>query len=225
VFTDCDDPRVLRQVAGQVGALSLPAEHVVSVVKLQEPGTWSSPEQVAELIRAALPEGLATCALLGSGLRSPVLSELIRASFEEAGTLVRLLPVPRLDSYLLGPRLLARVSGAAPEVLAVKIAELLELGEEHFRSALVAGWIGSSTDPDSRAVLSEAEEFFDERWSGQDRRLEVVMPSGVLGEINRWLEQDGYRTVTPFTLARAVRFGDVPPHLLKAILDLDEFAS
>lgn len=222
---DVGDARVVRALARQVGALNLLDEQAVSVVPIREPSNWSDRHDLGEVLREVLPQGVPASLLLGGGLRHPRVNDELVQAFAEAGVDCHVCRLPELESYLLDASAIARASGAAPEAVALRVADAHISLHDSSRAAWAAQWVSSGRYGESRSVLAHAEAAFDEIWSAAEKRGEVVRATWILDELNRWLERDGYRPVTAYSIARAIKAPALAAELITVLLDLDDRAA
>ncbi len=222
---DAEDTRVIRALARQVGAINLPDEQAVSVVPLREPSNWSDRHDLGEVLREVLPQGIPASLLLGGGLRHPQLNHELVQSLAESEVDCHVCELPELESYLMDTATIARVSGAAPEAVALHMADAHISLYDSARAAWAAQWVSSGSHGESRSVLAEAEAAFDDIWATPEKRGRIVRASWVLDELNKWLERDGYRPAIPYAIARAIKAPAIPVELITVLLDLDDRAA
>ena len=66
VAADCNDVRILRLLAAQVGASNLANEHAVSLLHLEDTARWLATDEVGQALRDVLPSALPAVVLLQS---------------------------------------------------------------------------------------------------------------------------------------------------------------
>jgi hypothetical protein len=222
VATDCDDPRVLRMLASQLGANSLASEHAVTLIRLQDTARWSTTEGIGQVLRDVLPPGLPAVALLQTGSQSTVLKEDLAKGFAAPEICVKFWRANQLENYLLSSELIARTSGAAPETVALRLAEICETLFDATKASFIAAHLQHSAGMDARTVLEQAESAFEKAWTDPADRLKLVPGIEVLRHLNLWLESDGYRPVSAYTLAKAIKPQELDAEIFEVIMDLED---
>lgn len=201
---DAADVRIVRALAQRIGALNLMDEQAVSIVAIRQPSNFADWQDLGRGLRESIPADTPTTVLLGGGLRHPQLNQGLVQRLAEAGVGCNVCQLPELESYLLDPPTIARVSGAAPVAVTLHMAEAYDSLRDTARAAFAAQWVSSVSD-DSRSVLADAETTFDMFWASRQDRCQVVRGTWVLNELNRWLEAEGYRLVSALLIARAIK--------------------
>ena len=152
-----------------------------------------------------LPKNVPAVILLQSGNRSTRKNEAIVKRLTAPGVKVKLWARAEIENYLLDPGTIARVSGAALEIVTVKINHVISNLREATRAIFIAEWVASAQEGYGRETLVLAEEQFDVLWRDVTRRVEVIRGTQVIKELNAWLEHEGYRPITAYRLAKATK--------------------
>lgn len=222
VASDCDDLRVIQLLAKHVGATSVASEHAVSMVRLQNVRGWSTNGHLGETLREVLPAKVPAVVLLESGNRPPFANDALADRLTTPGVTVTVWNRVEIESYLLDSQTVARVSGAAPEVVLLKIVEAHASLRESTRAAFLSEWVAFAPEGKGAEVLLRAEEHFDYLWMDSSRRVELVRGTQVIKALNVWLEGEGYRPVTAYLLAKAIRAPALAPEVLDVLLGIDD---
>jgi hypothetical protein len=138
------------------------------------------------------------------------------------GITVRFLTRVEIENHLLDPDTIARVSGAAKEMVAVRLAEVHVKLHDVTRRAFTAAWIAAAPPRQTQDTLQAAEILFDSLWSDVNNRVSLVRGSLAIEALNGWLESEGYRGVSGLSLARSIRPQALDGDLLTALLAIDE---
>lgn len=77
IASDCEDQRIIRVLAKQVGATKVANEQTVSLVQLREVSKWSGTRHLGNSLRSVLPTTLPAVVLLQAGHRSNSQNEKI----------------------------------------------------------------------------------------------------------------------------------------------------
>jgi AAA domain, putative AbiEii toxin, Type IV TA system len=222
VATDCQDLRVLRSLARQVGALFVADELRVSMVQLQDIARWSGTERMGHMLREALTPSLPAVVLLQGGQRTAAGDEALHRQLAAPNNTVLIWQRAELENYLLDPDVIARACGADPDAIADRTREAISHQESAARSAYAANSVRSALRGDSRAALEEAEREFDELWKTEGNRLSFVRGSEVLQVLNEWSEREGYKLISAHQLAKSLPPHSVPAEVFNVLLTIDE---
>ena len=222
VASDCEDNRVIRLLAKQVGANNIANENIVSFVQLRDVRNWSDTNNLGTSLREVLPGRLPAVILIQTGHRPAIVNNRIRKSLSAPGITVKIWSRTEIENYLLDANAVARVSGAAPEIISLRIAEAHSKFREITRAAYISERVASASEGQGQETLTAAENEFDTLWVDSSRRVEFVRGSLVMKELNLWLESDGYRPINAYLLAKAARPQSLVPEVFEVLLELDE---
>ena len=221
IASDSGDLRVIRQLARQVGATLIADEHSVSMVQLRELRNWSSIESIGASLREALPQKLPAVVLLEAGNRPEVANHALIRHLTAPGVTLRIWQRAEIENYLLDPETIARVSGAAIEIITLRMSESIARLRETSRSHFISEWMVTTQLGKEREVLEQAEAAFDSRWSHNGGRIELVRGTEIIKDLNSWLERGGYKPVTPYLLSKAIKPHALDPEVSRLFLELD----
>src|ERR1700730_15426817 len=101
IATDCDDIRILRELARRAGAHNVADEYRVSIVQLREATRWSSKADLGTALRQILPPHTPAFVLLQGGHRPSVDNEVLRRGLAAPQIEVIILSAVELENYLL----------------------------------------------------------------------------------------------------------------------------
>jgi hypothetical protein len=225
IASDCEDLRVLRLLAKHVGANHVENEHVVSLVQLRQVANWSDINHLGKIIRDFLPPKLPAVVLLEAGLRSETTNQALVKQLTAPDIKVVLWSRTELENYLLDPETMSRASGAAPEALSLQIAEAHNRLREVTRAKFISERVASAQEGHGQETLTEAEQMFDTLWADHTRRKELVRGTQIIKEINQWLEVGGYRPISAYLLAKAIKPQAIVHEVLNVLLEIDEKVS
>lgn len=221
IASDCEDLRILRMLAGRVGAVNLANENATSLVQLRTVDNWSATEGLGEVLREVLPTHLPAIVLLQAGHRPIAQNKQLVEHLTAPDISVKFWRRAELENYVLAPEAIARVSGAAEESIAVEIADICTQLRDTTRAGFLSAWVATAQGEQSRALLETAEVTFETSWTDIDRRIELVRGTQVMKALNQWLELGGYRTVSGYTLAQVIMPHEVDTEVLRLLLDID----
>ena len=223
IASESDDGPVIRTIARQIGALCIANEQLVSVLQVRETSSWLGRHDLGAALDEVLPKEIPRILWLGSGLRPAEKNAVLVQALANAGARVHIWAMRDLESYLCSPATIARASGAAPEAVEQRIADVFAHLQDESRSQYVAARSGTSGTSAGRNLSpNDIEIEFERAWATWDRRASLVLGTDLIRELNRWLAQDGYRQVTFLSLARSAQTAKLPAELLTAFMDVDE---
>jgi hypothetical protein len=222
IASDCEDLRVIRLLAKHVGATMVANEHAVSLVQLRDVRNWADTDHLGESLREVLPQKLPAVVLLQAGHRPKIANDEIVKRLTAPGITIKIWSRAEIENYLLDPDAIARVSRAAPEVLALRIVEAQSRLREVTRATFISDWVASAQEGYGRETLINAERLFDALWAESERREELVRGTQVIKDLNAWLERGGYRPISAHLLAKAARPQALAPEVLNILLGIDD---
>ena len=221
IASDSEDLRILRVLAKNLGASHVANEQEVSIVQLRNVSHWEGTRDLGMSLREILPPRLPAVIMLQSGHRPEIYNQRIAALLSAPEITVKIWQMTELENYLLDADTVARASGAAPETVALRLAEVCNGLRETTRAALTSAWVGAAQEGQGLEALRRAEVEFDEKWSDPAKRMELVRGTLVIREINLWLTSQGYRAVNGYKLAKAIKPQAIPLEMVRAIIDID----
>ena len=222
--TDCQDLRVLRALARQVGALGVADESRVSLVQMQDIARWAGTEHIGQMLRDALTPTIPAVVLLQGGQRPSAGDDTLRQQLSAQNNTVMIWRRAELENYLLDADAIAHVCGGDADAIAVRVREAIARLESPTRLAFAANLvrIGQGGSP---AALEAAEREFNDLWGNEDNRLRLVRGTEVLATLNEWTEREGYRLISADQVAKALQPHSIPAEVFTVLLAIDDLAS
>jgi hypothetical protein len=104
----------------------------------------------------------------------------------------------------------------------VTLAEIYEGLRDRTRSAFITTLVESAPEGKAVEVLLQAELEFDNLWANRGARGSIVRGTQVIDALNTLLEQQGYRVLSSYNLARAIRPQTIPIEIFDIILRVEE---
>jgi hypothetical protein len=221
---DCDDLRVIRALARQIGATCIADEQCVSLLPLRDTSKWAGIDSIGESLRSVLPLNVPSAVLLQAAYRSEQFNGELCRQLTAASLSVEVCKSPEIENYLLDPSTVSRVSGASADTLSLLLQSIHEELRETAKRAFISGGIQSALGTSASEVLLESERRFDRIWSDRTNRCMLVKGSDVIKKLNLWLEQGGYHLIDSYELAQAVKPQFLRPDLTSALFRLDHLA-
>ncbi|WNG88500.1 AAA family ATPase [Mycobacterium sp. ITM-2016-00317] len=210
--------RTLRAVARTVSARSVATETDISIVPIRSFSSWASAEPLKWIAKDMLTGATKLAVLLNMDLRPESFNRQIIDELRGDGIYVHIWSAREMLNFLLTPQVLARSSGTDEYAMADHLLGAFEQA----RTEASAWW--SRQDRRFGDVRPEVDVIaeFDDRWGQRDGPLNLVSPERVISELNRWLDAEGYRTLSSESIARSAKLDDLPLELVSTLLDVEE---
>jgi len=131
-----------------------------------------------------------------------------------------------LESYVLIPSAIARVTGLTENRVWIMLAEVTE----ELRGVVLGGMVDArfSERRDRRVtpgpLVEECGSEVDQRWADVAWRLEVCPAKEVLSGLNRQLQAERRTAVSTYTVARALYRDEVPGEMAEVLRRVDRIA-
>ena len=154
--------------------------------------------------------------ILDRDYRSEGACERIMSEFQKIGIGCHIWTRKEIESYLLVPSLLARVTGLPGD----DVSALLDGVVDSFRGKVFARALAAAEEarigPTTHRVniIEEFEPNFADRWADAESRLGLVPPKEVMSQINAVIAERGGRPVSAAKLAKAARVGEISVEIL-----------
>jgi len=222
IASDCADPRVIRILARHIGAEKIADEHAVSIIQLRGSEKFSRLENLGASLRSVLPNSLPAVLLLQSGYRTTSQNGRIAETLSAPGVSISVLPRLEIENYLLDPETIAKASGASADTIAITLTQIHEGLRERSRSAFITTFIEPAAEGQAVDALLRAEREFDGLWENYDARASVVRGTDVINALNILFEQQGYRILSSYNLAKAIKPQAIPVEIFDTFLRIEE---
>lgn len=227
VFVEGKDMTVLRRFANTLGHHSVQNEDGVTVIPLDGYSNWGRVEPFTWLCQQLLPNAIETYVILDRDYRPEELRLSVLEDLAEAGIRGHVWSRKELESYLLTPTTIARVSGA-PEPSIVKwlnkITKTMEgqvfgpLLDEKVRHA-------KSGSNHTASINTQFKPEFDKLWKDPLYRLRVCPPKQVVSLLNQKLTKEGFKPVSLTGIARAHRVSEIPDEVSELLASIEASAT
>jgi energy-coupling factor transporter ATP-binding protein EcfA2 len=221
VFVEGRDMVVLRHFARRLGLAHVEREEGLSVIPLNGYTGWRHVEAFRWLLEEILPNTLKTFVVLDRDYRSDNECLTVTAALAEVGVVGHVWQRKELESYLITPSVISRLSGAPLSSVTEWIASISDgMGHEVFGRQLqerVASEVHARQHQVD--VMSAFKAEFDEAWSNPEYRLIAGPPKQIIAALNRKLQSSGHKAVSVSGLARAHRVDEIAQEM-REVLEL-----
>lgn len=223
LFVEGDDMKVLRNLARAVGAESVRTERGLAVIRLGGFSNWHQVEPFAWLSRELLGNTVKIYVVLDRDYRADSTIEALQTILKGIDVQVHVWQRKELESYLLVPETIARVSGLE---LAV-VESLLETAVQSLRVDAQASFIArrqldAPRGTDYKEVVLQALPEFETLWAHPAERLKLAPPKEVLAAIARETQKLGSkRPVSDRSISASIRSEEVADEMASILLEIE----
>jgi hypothetical protein len=143
----------------------------------------------------------------------------VEADFMAEGIIAHVWRRKELESYLLTPSVIARLSGESESAVTSLLAGIRAAMENDVFARLLAEMHSTNVAANMHAVsvTTTYKSEFDLAWSGNDFRIANCPPKMVLSELNRRLQESGRQAVSTSALARAHRVVEIDAEVAETL--------
>lgn len=219
VFVEGQDMSFLRRFAQTLGLSSLESEEGITVIPLHGYSNWGQVGPFTWLCNELLPDAIETFVILDRDYRPDATCLAVVNEFRDKGIHAHVWGRKELESYLLNPVVLSRLSGASESQVVSMLKEITLGMENEVFSRLLDEKMRSEVASRNHAVTvtSEFKLTFDEAWSRSEYRLRVCPPKQVVSALNELFGKAGHKTISMTALARAHRKSEIPTELAELL--------
>jgi predicted ATPase len=227
VFFEGDDMKLMRHVARAVGAQRVATEANIAVIPLIGFDRWEHVEPFQWMLSEFLGGSVAVWVILDRDYRDESAATRVRRRLKEIGIKCHVWERHEVENYLLDPAVISRTSGAAPDW----VGDVLERSATELETEVFTG-IASECDrvmrPQKKAaktIAGATKKRFDDIWRNRDGRLAICPGKELYRLLNAELQAAGHRTVSPRTVARALREAEVPAEVRRVVTGIEADAT
>jgi hypothetical protein len=219
LFVEGNDAGVLKRVARTIGAKRFTAEAGLALVPIEGVSNLRKLDGFAWLNKNLLQGAVEGFVLVDRDYHSPDYIGAMVTDMKVAGLECLVWERKELESYLLVPAALARLSGVSVE----KIDELLAgITQNMYEDVLFQHMATAKQDfPDKRKLadqtLGKDFRWLKEAWKDPGVRLSRCPPKDVLSELNGTLQNMGKQAISVERLATSLKADEVPDEMKKLI--------
>ncbi|MGA9875159.1 MAG: AAA family ATPase [Solirubrobacteraceae bacterium] len=219
LFVEGDDLSMLRHVARTLGAEELTRETALVTVPLRGFSNWEHVEPFSWLVRDLLDDSVRVLVVLDRDYRTPRQCEAVRMRLRDVGVDCHVWLRKELESYLLEPAAIGRISGASTE----DVRSALLRCAEYQKAAVFARQLAERTATEVSArrhavnITESHQRDFDKAWRSVDERPYMCNAKALLAGLNQWLTSSGFRAVGADQLARRLTSDEVPEEMVEVI--------
>lgn len=223
LFVEGQDMSLLRKVALTVGATSLAAERQCAVIGMEGFSKWVHVEPFSWLLDKFLDNAVEVFVLLDRDYRTDGQVALVESSLKQVGVRGHVWHRKELESYLIEPATIHRLTKLAVDEVTDRLALITErmtaevMGE--FLAAHQTESVGSGKAPST--VLKGALNTMNALTSDPEWRLWRYPAKRIISSLNSELQAEARKTVSPSSLARAMKTSEVPHEMVEWINEVE----
>ncbi|GAA3749880.1 ATP-dependent nuclease [Micromonospora maritima] len=212
LFVEGKDMRVLRNLARTVDAVRVWKERGVTTIPLDGFTNWSNVKPFSWMAKELLGDSVRLAVLLDRDYRGSNLAYDVTASLADLGVHCHVWKKKELESYLVVPSAIARLSGVPEGDVLTFLDEVAESLKEDVESNYIYQRKREFSGPSSQHEVSITKALladFDREWRAPGRKLELAPAKDLLHGLNRRITEVKGVTVSSRSLSNALRKGEI----------------
>lgn len=222
VFVEGQDMRILRILAQTLGLQRVATEEGMAIIPLGGFSSWDHLPAFAWLTKELLPGAVTISVILDRDYHSDGQVAGLESTLGAAGIHVHVWDRKELESYLLSPEVISRVSGSSVPAVQAMLDDCAEKQRYHAAAQFAAQQRRDAPPGEDLAtVIEQAQKDFDDRWQTQTFRWYRVNAKDLLSALNGLLANRKLRTVSSRKLASEHRAEDIPPEMVSLLAEID----
>jgi predicted ATP-dependent endonuclease of OLD family len=222
VFVEGRDMKLLRGLASTVGADRFANEIDVAVVPLRGFDNWDRIEPFVWLTDDLLEQSVHVHAILDRDYRPDSTCRSVVARLKNVRVKAHVWRKKELESYLLVPAAMARLSGADEPWIEFELASIAASLENDVFARFSYERQRLAQHDHRVQALQEAKAEFDTAWDSQDQRLAMCPPKEILSELNKKLRSGGWKTLSFEALAKTLLADEVAPEVINVLERIED---
>jgi predicted ATP-dependent endonuclease of OLD family len=224
LFVEGQDMVILKRLAKTLDLSAVATENGVTVIALEGYSHWGEVGPFAWLCRSLLPEAIKIFVVLDHDYRPEKVSRDVEKSLSAEGVSAHVWHRKELESYLLTPSVLARVSGSTVEEINSDLDQItLSMEDDVFGKMLHERIkMEKSAQRHETMIMADFKKEFDSNWKDRQFRLSSCPPKRIVSELNNLLKQKDRRTLSMRSLATAHRLSEIPAEMISLLKQVDE---
>lgn len=203
------------------------SETGLTIIPLKGYSNWGQVGPFKWLCDELLPDALDTFVVLDRDYRSDDVRTLVMKEFLDRGIHGHVWQRKELESYLLNPQVLARLSGVTESQINAWLEEITSSMESEVFGRLLDERFKEEVSGSKHAVsvTTSFKPEFDAKWSEPSYRLEICPPKQIISKLNSKLQDGGFKAVSLTGLARGHRRSEIPQEVVDLLGLIDAQAA
>jgi hypothetical protein len=223
LFVEGQDMKIIRILARALGARKLADERGLTVIPIGGFSHWPSVEAFSWLKTELLGPEVELRLLLDRDYRMDTTCTDLEVRMAKSGVHAHVWRRKELESYLLEPSAISRLTGLSSVDVDTMFARLIEpmrstVYGQYVRNALEA----KAKNIDVATASAEAYEAFEAMWTTPGENIRRVDAKAMISGINGELQLSGLPTITARRLATTLKANEIDPEFAKALLGIED---
>lgn len=224
LFVEGQDMALLRRLASTCSANAVAEERRCSVIGMEGFSKWVHVEPFHWLVEKFLVGAVKVFVLLDRDYRTDAQVGHIEHALGAAGVTAHVWRRKELESYLLEPRAIARLTGLDEVEVIERLSKITDA-----MTYEVTGEFLAHRQADERAtgkspstILTAALADITKSTDDPEWRLHRYPPKKVISTLNQGLQTEGLRTISPPALARAIKEPELDAEMTGWLHDVND---
>jgi hypothetical protein len=218
---------ILRRLARALGLHNLEFERGITVIKLEGYSNAYHVDAFKWLCQELLPQAIKPFVLLDRDYRSVESAKKVEHDFADGGIVAHVWRRKELESYVLTPSVIGRVSGVHGKVAEAFLSDVTLSMENDVFGRLLDEQLREKKSANRHAVeiTSAYKKEFDALWREPEFRLASAPAKQVIARLNERLQSAGHKAVSARALASAHRRQEIPEEMASVLNRINESTS
>lgn len=223
VFVEGDDMSIIRELAKTVGADHLAGERNCAVIEIKGFSNWVQVEPFKWFVSDFLDGSVDVFVLLDRDYRADADVDNVRSTLETVDVHAHVWRRKELESYLLEPAAIARVSSASPDDIEAQLASVTNSMTEDVLAQFAEKrhFLSPAGSKDMARTVSRTNTELRPLSENTDWRLQRYPAKKILNALNQVLQQAGHTTVSAKKLAQELRTSEIPDEMRDWLIQVD----
>jgi energy-coupling factor transporter ATP-binding protein EcfA2 len=224
LFVEGQDMAVLRRLASTCSANAVAEERGCAVIGMEGFSKWVHVEPFQWLVEKFLEGAVRVFVLLDRDYRTDAQVGEIEQKLGAVGVTAHVWRRKELESYLLEPTAIARLAGLDETGVIERLSKITDAMTHEVTGEFLAHRQADerSTGRSASTILAAALADITRNAGDPEWRLHRYPPKKVISTLNRDLQTERLRTISPPALARAIKESELSPEMTDWLHDVDE---
>ncbi len=223
LFVEGKDMRILKNIAKATDAELFSSERGLTVAEMEGASNRHLASSFGWLNEHLLDNSVHVAVFLDRDYMTSEMAHDIVLECQRVSVHAHVWERKELESYLLVPSLIARVSGADEQDVESYLYEAVESlrGSVLSRYLPVRVQIGRASGKSEVTLTEHYIDLFDKSWQNKEWALYAAPAKDVLSALNRKLQECGEKAVSARALSSRIRYDEIAPEMRDALLDVE----
>ncbi|GGO07060.1 hypothetical protein GCM10011574_20220 [Microbispora bryophytorum] len=223
LFIEGKDQKILKLLGRQLGLERIIQETALAVVPINGYSNWNHVEPFKWFADQFLQNAVRSMILLDRDYRTDRQVAAVEGKLKDAGFQAHVWNRKELESYLLLPTVISRLSKCPTETVSTELDRIVAGMEDPIFSRFFAEVQNEKryNPRETVALHREAQQEFRAKWGSLDFRYSNCPPKDVLAEMNRFLQGVGFKAVSFEGIAKNVKVEEVPEEMVQVLMEIN----